>query len=48
MFTKTELNKYADVLIWGLKTARKERFRKNDIILLQYDLPAIGLAGILY
>jgi len=48
MLNETQLNKYADVLIWGLKTARKERFKKNDIILLQYDHPAIGLAGILY
>lgn len=48
MLTENELNKYADVLIWGLKTARKKRFKNNDIILLQYDRPAIKLAEILY
>ncbi len=48
MFNKTQLNKYADVLIWGLKTARKNRFKKNDIILLQFDRPALNLAEVLY
>ncbi|MBN2041131.1 MAG: aminopeptidase [Spirochaetes bacterium] len=48
MLTNTQLEKYADILIWGLKTARKEKFKKNDIILVQYDLPALNLAEILY
>jgi aminopeptidase len=48
VLTEEELKKYADVLLWGLKTARKERFRKNDAILLQYDPPALRLAEILY
>lgn len=48
MFDKNQLDKYADVLIWGLKTARKKRFKKNDIILLQYDQPALSLAETLY
>jgi aminopeptidase len=48
MFTDAQLNKYADVLFWGLKTARKSRYRKNDLILIQYDPPALKLAEILY
>jgi aminopeptidase len=48
MLTEEELNKYADILLWGLKTARKGRFVKNDIVLLQYDLPAKRLAEIIY
>lgn len=48
MINKTQLDNYADVLIWGLKTARKNRFKKNDIILLQYDRPAVNLAEIIY
>lgn len=48
MLTEDHLKKYADVLIWGLKTARKGRFKKHDIILLQYERPALGLAEALY
>lgn len=48
MLTDAELNRYADVLIWGLKTARTTPFRKKDIILLQYDPAAVRLAEILY
>jgi aminopeptidase len=42
------LERYADVLIWGLKTARRERFRKGDVVLIQYDHAALRLAEILY
>ncbi len=48
MFDKDTLEKYADVLMWGLKTARKRAFRKGDVILLQYDPAAIGLAEAVY
>lgn len=48
MLTAKQLERYADVLLWGLRTARKGRVRKNDCILLRYDLPAIRLAEIVY
>lgn len=48
MFTAQNLEKYADVLLWGLATARKTSLKKNDIVLLQYDRAALGLAEILY
>ena len=48
MMTDAELNRYADVLIWALKTARKNPFKKQDTILLQYDPAALRLAEILY
>jgi aminopeptidase len=48
MLTDTHLNKYADVLLWGLKTARKQKYKKNDVILIQYDLPALKLAEKLF
>ncbi len=48
MLNHHQLNRYADVLLWGLTTARKRRFRKGDIILIQYDPPAINLAEVLY
>jgi len=48
MLTDAELNRYADVLIWALKTARKDAFRKQDTILIQYDHAALRLAEVLY
>lgn len=47
MFTKGQMNNYADVLLWGLKTARKEKFKRNDIVVVQFDQAAIRLAEIL-
>lgn len=48
MLTDAQLERYADVLMWGLETARKEKFRKGDIVLIQYDPPALPLAELLY
>lgn len=48
MLTEKQLDRYADVLIWGLKTARKGAVRKNDCVLVRYDLPAIRLAELVY
>ena len=47
MLSKIQMDRYSDVLLWGLKTARTERFKKNDNILIRYDLAAIKLAEIL-
>ena len=48
MLTDVQLDRYAEVLLWGLKTARKGRFRKHDIVLVQYDPAAVRLAEILH
>ncbi len=48
MLTENKLGKYADVLLWALKTAKKAALKKNEIVLIQYDLPALKLAEILY
>lgn len=48
MLTDIQIEKYADVLIWGLKTARKQNFKKGDIVLLQYESAAAGLAEALF
>ncbi len=47
MLTNAQLDKYADVLLWGLKTARKEKFKKKDIVLVQYDPLAVQLVEVL-
>jgi len=48
MLTKRQTEKYSDVLLWGLKTARKRKFKRNDIVLLRFDPAAIKLAETLH
>jgi aminopeptidase len=48
MLSETNLDRYSDVLIWALKKARKGAFRKNDIMLIRYQLGAIKLAELLH
>jgi aminopeptidase len=48
MLTERHLQRYADILWWGLKTARKRPFKQNDIVAIRFHLPAIRLAEILY
>ncbi|MEE8541418.1 MAG: aminopeptidase [Desulfobacterales bacterium] len=47
MLTERHLNRYGDILLWGLKTARTGRFRKGDIVLIRFNWPALRLAEIL-
>lgn len=48
MLTEKNLQHYADVLLWALATAKKTALKRNDIVLIQYDRPALRLAEILY
>lgn len=48
MLNDRHWERYADVLLWALKTARRGRFKKGDVILVQYDHAALKLAEILY
>jgi len=47
MLTERHLNRYGDILLWGLKTARTGRFRKGDIVLIRFSRLALRLAEIL-
>ena len=47
MLNDTHLKRYAEVLLWGLKTARSKAFKKGDIVLIRFNVDAIGLAEIL-
>lgn len=47
MLTKKQMDKYSDVLLWALKTARKGRFKKNEIVLIRFDMAAIRMCEIL-
>ena len=48
MLTARQLQRYADVLLWALKTARRRPFRKNEIVAIHYHRPAAVLAEILF
>jgi aminopeptidase len=48
MFTQKQLERYADVLLWGLDTARTRKFKKNDIVLIRYHRPGVELAEVLF
>ena len=48
MLTEKQLNRYADVLLWGLQTARGRKAARNDLVLVRFDLAAVRLAEILY
>jgi aminopeptidase len=47
MLSRKQLEKYAEVLIWGLRTARTGKYKAGDIIAVRYDLQAISLAEVL-
>jgi len=48
MLNDNQHHRYADVLLWGLGTARNGKIKKNDIIVIRYDLTAIKLVEILH
>lgn len=48
MFTAKQLDRYAEILIWGLTKARKRKFKKNDLVLIRFHHPALLLAEVLY
>jgi len=48
MLSSSRLEKYAQVLLWGIKTAKKTPFKKNDIVLLRFDPPGLRLAEAVY
>ena len=48
MLSKTRMERYADVLVWALKTARSGTFKKGDIILIRYQTAALKIAEIMH
>ena len=48
MLSQDQLQRYAEILIWGMQTAREQDFAKGDIVLIRYDLPARQLCEILF
>lgn len=48
MLDQMQLEKYADVLLWGLHTSRKKKFANGDVVLVRFDSPALPLVEIVY
>jgi aminopeptidase len=48
LFSQKQLERYADILLWGLRRAKKSPIKKSDIILVRYHLGAIRLAEVVY
>jgi aminopeptidase len=48
MLSERHLENFADALWWGLTTARRQPFRKNDIVQIRFHPGALRLAEILY
>ena len=48
MLNSAHIEKYADVLIWALETARTKPFKPYDVILLRYESPSLPLAEALH
>lgn len=48
MFTQKQLERYAEVLLWGLNTARPRKFKKQDIVLIRYHRPGTVLAEVIF
>jgi aminopeptidase len=48
MLNETQLKRYAEVILWGLKTAKKGRLKKDDVVLIRFELKALRLVEILY
>ena len=47
MLTEKQLDRYADILVWGLRTSRTTTLKRNDIFLIRFDLPALRLVGLM-
>ncbi|OGS34080.1 MAG: peptidase M29 [Elusimicrobia bacterium RIFOXYB2_FULL_49_7] len=44
MLSKTEIEKYAEVLVWALTTARTKPYKKGDIIRISFEWEGLELA----
>ena len=48
MFSNIQLERYANIMVWALKKTRKQSFKKGELVLLQFNNPAIKLAEAVY
>ncbi len=48
MLSPENLESYAEVLLWALRTSRAVPFKNGDLVLLRYDVDAVPLAEAVY
>ena len=48
MLDAMQLDKYADVLVWGLKTSRKKPLTNGEPVMIRFDAAALPLAEAVY
>lgn len=48
MLSERQMERFAEVLWWGLTTARRNRFHKRDIVQIRFHVGALRLAEILH
>lgn len=48
MLHPNHIKRYAEVLLWGLQTARSQKFKRGDVVLVRYHMRAMPLAEILH
>ncbi|NEP77029.1 MAG: aminopeptidase [Okeania sp. SIO3B3] len=48
MFDKMTLEKYADVLLWGLTVSRKVPFKNGETVGVRFNVDALDLAEVVY
>jgi aminopeptidase len=48
IFTPRQLDKYADVLIWGLGAERKRPLKRGDVVIVRLDFSALPLAEVVH
>jgi aminopeptidase len=48
MLTDEACQRYAEVMLWALQTARRSRFRRGDAVALRFGLPGLPLAERIY
>jgi aminopeptidase len=48
LFSEKELEQYAEILIWGVETARQKEFQPNEIILIKSNMTAMPLVRVIH
>jgi aminopeptidase len=48
MFDQNELERYAEILLWGLRKARANEYAQGDAILVRFDLEALALGEVFH
>ena len=48
LFDLTDIENYAEVLVWALGRSRREPLKNGDVVVIRYDIPGLALAEAAY